>query len=470
MMKLSALLIGLATAAATAHAHATVWGVWINGVDQGNGQNQYIRSPPNNNPVKDLNSNAVACNANNRAVPTTLKVKAGDTVTFEWFHDSRNDEIIATSHKGPIVVYIAPTSSNGAGNVWVKLYQEGYNGNWAVDKLIAARGKHSIRIPNIAAGNYLLRPELITLHEADTAYSANPARGVQFYMSCIQIEVQSSGSTLPSGVAFPGLFYKAEGGLPPFKISFHLTDRPAIVYIMTTSVSQYLVIGANRGLGLEFVRQLLRTPENKVIATYRDASKLDELNKLGSDRSNAGRLELVRLDMNDDGSCKVAANEIQSKVGPIDVLIINAGIIDESNSLLQKNIDDLADLFQNNVLGPLRITQHFAPLLNTRQLSKLVFLTSQIGSISRGKNGTSPSYGISNAALNMMGRKLAHELEPSNVAVALVHPGWVQTDMGGPNAPVTPAQSISGMLKVIDKVDLKNSGEYWQWDGQQLPW
>ncbi|CAE6444696.1 unnamed protein product, partial [Rhizoctonia solani] len=212
-MRLPSVLVGLAAAAASVRAHATVWGVWINGVDQGNGQNQYIRSPPSNYPVKDLNSNAVACNVNNRAVPKTLKVKAGDTVTFEWFHDFRDDEIIAASHKGPAVVYIAPTSSNGAGNVWVKLFQEGYNGNWAVDKIIATHGQHSVKIPNIAAGQYLLRPELITLHEADTAYSSNPARGVQLYMSCIQIEVETSGSALPSGVAFPGTYKYSDPGL-----------------------------------------------------------------------------------------------------------------------------------------------------------------------------------------------------------------------------------------------------------------
>ncbi|KAF8688590.1 Glycoside hydrolase family 18 protein, partial [Rhizoctonia solani] len=213
-MRLSYVFTGLAAAAASVSAHSTVWGVWINGVDQGDGQNQYIRSPPSNYPVKDLNSNAVACNVNNRAVPKTLKVKPGDTVTFEWFHDYRDDEIIAASHKGPVVVYIAPTSSNGAGNVWVKLYQEGYNGNWAVDKIIATHGQHSIKIPNIASGQYLLRPELISAFElANVAYSSNSARGVQLYMSCIQIEVQGSGSTLPSGVAFPGTYKYSDPGL-----------------------------------------------------------------------------------------------------------------------------------------------------------------------------------------------------------------------------------------------------------------
>ncbi|CAE6402167.1 unnamed protein product [Rhizoctonia solani] len=233
---------------------------------------------------------------------------------------------------------------------------------------------------------------------------------------------------------------------------------------------QYLVVGANRGLGLEFVRQLLQKSGNKVVATYRDASKLEELNKLTSEPSNVERLNLVQLDMNDDGSCMAVVNEVKSKVGSIDVLITNGGINNHFDSLLEQSIEDVAITFRNNVLGPLRVTQHFVPLLNKQRLSKIVFITSAMGSLSRGKNSNAPSYGISKAALNMMGRKLAHELEPSNVAVVLVHPGWVQTDMGGSDAPITPLQSIGGMLKVIGQADLKNSGEYWQWDGQRLPW
>jgi cellulase len=119
------------------------------GVDQGNGENSYIRSPPNNSPVKDLSSDAVSCNVNNVAVPKTLEVAAGDQITFECeftylhtfrqsskgnlpgSHDNRNDDIIDGSHKGPALVYIAPTSSNGAGAVWTKIFEEVYpGGQW----------------------------------------------------------------------------------------------------------------------------------------------------------------------------------------------------------------------------------------------------------------------------------------------------------------------------------------------------
>ncbi|KAG8702296.1 hypothetical protein FRC09_004810 [Ceratobasidium sp. 395] len=159
-MRLSALAVSLLSVAFVS-AHTTVYGVWINGVFQGDGRNNYIRSPPNNNPPA---YNWMFCtgNVNNNPVGRYLSVKSGDTFTFEWYHSTRNDDIIAASHKGPVQVYIAPASSNGNGNVWVKLYSaKGSGTNWAVSQLIASHGQHSVKIPNIAAGQYLLRAEIV---------------------------------------------------------------------------------------------------------------------------------------------------------------------------------------------------------------------------------------------------------------------------------------------------------------------
>ncbi|RDB23534.1 Endo-beta-1,4-glucanase D [Hypsizygus marmoreus] len=212
-MQLSSLLV-LASFLATAVAHTTIWGVWVNGVFQGDGRNQYIRSPPNNNPVKDLKSSAMACNVNNRVVPKTVSVKSGDKLTFEWYHSTRNDDIIAASHHGPVLVYIAPASSNGQGAVWTKIFQDSYTSSWGVDRLIASHGQHSVVIPNIPAGDYLLRAELVTLHEADALYTQNPVRGVQLYPGCAQIKVTSSGSQqLPGGLSFPGSYTDSTPGI-----------------------------------------------------------------------------------------------------------------------------------------------------------------------------------------------------------------------------------------------------------------
>ncbi|KAF9453606.1 lytic polysaccharide monooxygenase [Macrolepiota fuliginosa MF-IS2] len=210
-MKLASLALLTSSLISASLAHTTVWGVWVNGVDQGDGRNQYIRSPPNNNPVKDLTSAAMTCNVNNVAVPRRVSVNAGDKLTFEWYHDSRNDDIIAVSHKGPVQVWIAPA----AGDNWTKLFSDGYSGGqWGVDKLIASHGKHSITIPQVPAGDYLLRAEIVALHEADVAYATNSLRGAQNYMSCVQITIAAGGSqSLPGGTSWPGAYTPSTPGI-----------------------------------------------------------------------------------------------------------------------------------------------------------------------------------------------------------------------------------------------------------------
>ncbi|KAF2257988.1 hypothetical protein CC78DRAFT_538136 [Lojkania enalia] len=211
-MKTFALAALVAYAAPFAAAHATVFAAWINDVDQGlgNSASGYIRSPPNNDPIVDVTSTDMTCNKNNAATAKTLEIKGGDQITFEWHHNDRSDadDIIASSHLGPVMTYIAPTSSNGEGDVWIKLAEDGFDGDWAVNRLIANRGKHSITLPDLAAGEYLLRPEIIALHEG------NREGGAQFYMECVQIKVTSSGSkTLPAGVAIPGAYKATDPGV-----------------------------------------------------------------------------------------------------------------------------------------------------------------------------------------------------------------------------------------------------------------
>ncbi|RAL07829.1 putative endoglucanase [Aspergillus homomorphus CBS 101889] len=207
-------LLALAAAAKMVDAHTTVFAVWINGEDQGQGNSAsgYIRSPPNNSPVKDVTSTDMTCNVNgDQATAKTLSVKGGDVITFEWHHDSRDasDDIIASSHKGPVMVYMAPTAAGSSGKNWVKLAEEGYSdGTWAVDTLIANRGKHNVTVPDVPAGDYLFRPEIIGLHEANTK------GGAQFYMECVQVKVTSDGAnTLPEGVSLPGAYSATDPGI-----------------------------------------------------------------------------------------------------------------------------------------------------------------------------------------------------------------------------------------------------------------
>ncbi|KAG9091905.1 hypothetical protein FRC06_000329 [Ceratobasidium sp. 370] len=235
--------------------------------------------------------------------------------------------------------------------------------------------------------------------------------------------------------------------------------------------TQYLVVGANRGIGFELVRQLLRNPDNRVIATYRDPKKLDNLNSLSLNKENDGRLDLVRMDMGDTESCKAAAAEVRSVAGYLDVVIVNAGVYIENTPLLSQDLNEVAGIFGTNVIGPLRICQSFTPLLKGRSTqAKLILISSDCASLTIAKSEKAASYCISKAGLNMVGRKLAHELESFRIAVGLVHPGWVQTDMGGPNATITPQESVNGMLKLIDKLDMTNSGGYWVYSGEEHPW
>ncbi|KAF4989638.1 hypothetical protein FGRMN_8996 [Fusarium graminum] len=199
-MRFSATAATLAMAT-TVTAHAQVYGLWVNGEDQGDGRNVYIRSPENNNPVKDLTSPDLVCNVNGgKAAPKFAKAAAGDEVTFEWYHNTRGDDIIDGSHKGPIITYVAPyTETDGTGAIWTKIAEDGYSGGkWAVDKLIANKGKATFTLPaSLKAGKYIVRQEIIAHHESNVAYKDNPARGAQFYPSCAQVEVTGSGTSVP---------------------------------------------------------------------------------------------------------------------------------------------------------------------------------------------------------------------------------------------------------------------------------
>lgn len=169
-------------------------------------------------PVKNLTLPDMACNINGH-IPsaTTITVRPNDILSFEWGHRSRlpTDQIIDPSHKGAIAVYISPDPPTQGS--WVKIFEEAEyeKDKWAVvPKLRDNKGVHSVRVPpGLKAGRYLVRPELLTLHEADVAMTKNPDRGIQLYMECIQIEVVEGGDVeLPKGASFPGTCGQGLGG------------------------------------------------------------------------------------------------------------------------------------------------------------------------------------------------------------------------------------------------------------------
>lgn len=220
-----------------------------------------------------------------------------------------------------------------------------------------------------------------------------------------------------------------------------------------------LITGANRGLGLEFARQFHKAGY-QVIATARTPDEADELNALG--------VRVEQLDVADAGSVSGLAERLGGQ--SIDILINNAGITARIRSLEEVDFSTIERIIQVNTLGPMRVTQALLGSLRNGDRKIIVNITSSMGSIERNTRGGGYGYRESKAALNMFTRTIAAELRPEGFRCITMSPGWVKTDMGGPNARLTPAESIAGMIKVIDSLTADDSGEFFNYNGDRLPW
>ncbi|MGF1673783.1 MAG: SDR family oxidoreductase [Rivularia sp. (in: cyanobacteria)] len=221
-------------------------------------------------------------------------------------------------------------------------------------------------------------------------------------------------------------------------------------------MSTYLVTGANRGIGLEYCRQLKQREDN-VIAVCRSVS--DELKALGV------QIE-TDIDITTESSVAQLVKRLDGK--QIDVLINNAGII-EQVSLGNLDFDSIRRQFEVNAIGPLRLTQ--ALLNNLKSGAKVVMMTSRMGSIDDNTSGGSYGYRMSKVALSMAGKSLSHDLKSKGIAVAILHPGLVKTRMTGfTDSGITTTESVKGLLTRIDQLNLQNTGTFWHSNGEILPW
>ena len=237
-----------------------------------------------------------------------------------------------------------------------------------------------------------------------------------------------------------------------------------------------VVTGANRGLGLEFTRQLAAAGD-EVVATTRHPKTSDELNKLAS--TSGGRITVVRLDVGaEPGEFRAAAMEISERFDAVDLLINNAGIWTAPAEPERASSGGLADLrpgpvlevMRINAVGPLLMTQALAPRLALAGRAAVVNLSSGLGSIERTTSRGNVAYAMSKAALNMLTRQLAAELAGQGTIVVAMSPGWVATDMGGASAPLEPAESVHGMLNVLGALTPAQSGAFLDHAGAVLPW
>lgn len=231
--------------------------------------------------------------------------------------------------------------------------------------------------------------------------------------------------------------------------------------------SNLLITGASRGIGLEFVRQYA---ENgwRVFACSRNPDSAVELQRL-ADRYQ-GSVSLHTLDVGNSGQIHQLASSLSNQ--PLDLLINNAGIYlnDHVGDGHKFDEQSLLESFRINSISPLIIADTFKENIAKSGLRKIINITSKMGSLSDNTSGGSYAYRSSKTALNMLTKSLAIDLAPQGIAAIVMHPGWVQTDMGGPNALITVEQSVTGMRQVIERITLKDSGKFYGYDGKEIPW
>ena len=232
-------------------------------------------------------------------------------------------------------------------------------------------------------------------------------------------------------------------------------------------MQRILVTGANRGLGLEFTRQLLARG-TRVLATCRHPGKALALTGLAA--AHPGHLHVLPLDLDKERSIAELVREASALTDALDGVINNAGTLVSGERYGAIAGKSLTESFASNVVGPLLLTQALSPLLEKVKNAKVMNLSSRLGSLTASSSFGTPSYAIAKAALNMATHQLAAALAPRGVIVFCVSPGWVSTDMGGSNATSTPADAVAHLLKVFAAATPADAGRFINVDGTSIPW
>lgn len=221
-----------------------------------------------------------------------------------------------------------------------------------------------------------------------------------------------------------------------------------------------LITGANRGLGLEFARQYAADGW-RVIGTARAGADTSELTGL------AGDVRLLPLDVADFHAVERFGEQLGGE--PLNLVIANAGVMGSSRLEAAADAEAMLDTLRVNSVAPVLLAK--AVLDNVAAAGgKLVAITSQMGSIADNGSGGYIAYRASKAALNAAWKSLAIDVKGKNVTFAVLHPGWVQTRMGGASAPLQPEESIAGMRRTIAGLGPAQSGSFFNYDGTSLPW
>lgn len=219
-------------------------------------------------------------------------------------------------------------------------------------------------------------------------------------------------------------------------------------------MSTVLITGCNRGIGYELATQYHERGDNVIGVCRTSNEPLDDLG--------------IRVVDGVDVADPAGVTALKKAVGdePIDVLVNNAGIL-RRDRFGELDYDEMTLQYQVNTLGPLRVTEALAD--NLRDGSKVAVVTSRVGSIDDNGSGGNWGYRVSKTAVNMVGTNLMHELRPHGIAVVLLHPGLVATDMTGRHG-ISPIDSARGLIERIDELTLETSGGFWHAEGYRLPW
>ncbi len=239
---------------------------------------------------------------------------------------------------------------------------------------------------------------------------------------------------------------------------------------MTNTTSERIVItGANRGIGLALARAYAARGA-LVFATARQPDTAHDLLALATQPN----VRLFALDVADDASIADFAASLHRATPALDLLINNAGINgsddDGTRGLGKLSRRALLHMMNVNAVSAVMVTQSLVDLLKAGTHARVVMISSQMGSLDYARNTTNFGYTMSKAAMNMAARVLATALRPYGVISITTHPGWVQTHMGGANAPLTPAESAAGLVSVFDGLTPEHSGGFFNWDGTPHAW
>jgi NAD(P)-dependent dehydrogenase (short-subunit alcohol dehydrogenase family) len=220
-------------------------------------------------------------------------------------------------------------------------------------------------------------------------------------------------------------------------------------------MATYAITGANRGIGLEMTRQLIDRGDQVVALCRRPSSELEA----------TGARIIDGVDVTSDESVAAAARALDGI--PIDVLVSNAGLLTRE-SLDDLDLDRIRSQLEVNALGPLRVSAALLPNLHAG--AKIVIITSRMGSIGDNTSGGRYGYRMSKAAVNMAGVSLARDLAERRIAVGILHPGFVRTDMTGHQGMIDPPESAANLIQRIDELSMATTGTFWHANGEVLPW